>query len=74
MDPRGDQLYLMRCVGLKGFWVEEARIIFPQHTSLQPSTLHPQKQLLHCTKEMSTLTFLLVQGQHLCSSSSTVLQ
>lgn len=74
MYPRGDQLYPMRCVGLKEFWVEETRIIFPQHTSLQPSTLHPQKQLLHCTKQMSTLSFLLLQGQHLCSSSRTVLQ
>lgn len=46
MCPRGGQLYLMHCVGPKGFWARGSKnycVIFPQHTSLQPSTLHPQK-------------------------------
>lgn len=43
MYPRGDQLYLMRCVGLKGLWVEEAR----STVSSFHSTHHCSLQ--HCT-------------------------
>lgn len=77
MCPRGGQLYLMFCIGPKGFWARGSKkycVIFPQHTSLQPSTLHPQKQWLHCTEEVRILSFLLLPRQHLQSSSSRALQ
>lgn len=67
MCPRGGQLYLMHYVGPKGFWARGNKkycIIFPQHTSLQPSMLHPQEQWSHCTEEVRILSFLLLQGQH----------
>lgn len=63
--------------GTKGFWVRGIKkycVILPQHTPLQPSTLHTQKQWLHCIEEVRILSFLLLQRHRLCSSSSRALQ
>lgn len=77
MSPRGNQLCLMWCVGPDKILGQRKQEV-PSHLSTAHITAAfntaSQKQWLHCTEELRILLFLLLQDQHLWSSSRRALQ
>lgn len=72
MYPKGDQLYLIHCVGVKGFWVEETRChLSTAHITAAFNTAPPEKNyhnllrksvhFLFCCFKASIFAYPLVQ-------------